>query len=72
MVNDLLKAAELLNINRGVQFLEEAAWKRLLSRVYLYMEEKYAGAADYATKVIESGKFFSPAVMHTKRCLQTH
>jgi hypothetical protein len=56
VVNDLLKAAELLSINRGVQFAsKEAAWA-LLSRVYLYREEN-TQAADYATKVIESGKF---------------
>ena len=56
IVADAQKAAELMNQQRGVQYAsKEAAWA-LLSRVYLYMEDNQ-DAADYATKVINSGRF---------------
>lgn len=61
IVEDLLAAAELMsNYTRpGDEYRifasREAAWA-LLSRVYLYMEENEK-AAEYATKVIESGRF---------------
>ena len=45
-----------MNQSRGVMYArKEAAWA-LLSRAYLYMEDN-KNAADYATKVINSGKF---------------
>ena len=61
IVDDLLDAAELMTeYNRPESELRifgsrEAAWA-LLSRVYLYMEENEK-AAEYAGKVIDSGKF---------------
>ncbi|TKK64580.1 RagB/SusD family nutrient uptake outer membrane protein [Ilyomonas limi] len=56
VVADAQKAAELMDQSRGVMYASrEAAWA-LLSRVYLYMEDNQ-NAADYATKVISSGKF---------------
>ena len=58
VVKDLEKAANLMATGngRGVEFAsKEAAWA-LLSRAYLYMEE-HQKAIEYATKVIESGKY---------------
>ncbi|MBV9961749.1 MAG: RagB/SusD family nutrient uptake outer membrane protein [Parafilimonas sp.] len=56
IVADALKAADLMDQPRGVQYAsKEAAWA-LLSRAYLYMEDNQ-NAADYAAKVINSGKF---------------
>ncbi len=56
IVADAQKAADLMGQSRGVEYAsQEAAWA-LLSRVYLYMEDNQ-NAADYATKVITSGKF---------------
>lgn len=56
IVADAQKAAGLMDQQRGVQYAsKEAAWA-LLSRVYLYMEDN-TDAADYATKVINSGRF---------------
>src|SRR5665647_1039715 len=56
IVADAQKAAGLMNQQRGVQYAsKEAAWA-LLSRVYLYMNDN-KDAADYATKVINSGRF---------------
>ena len=56
IVADAQKAADLMDQQRGVQYAsKEAAWA-LLSRVYLYMEDN-TNAADYATKVINSGRF---------------
>ncbi len=56
IVNDAKKAADLMDQSRGVMYAtREAAWA-LLSRAYLYMEDN-KDAADYATKVINSGKF---------------
>ncbi|MCK5820729.1 MAG: RagB/SusD family nutrient uptake outer membrane protein [Bacteroidales bacterium] len=56
IIEDLLKGSELMNTPRGNSFAsKEAAWA-LLSRVYLYMEENQL-AVDYASMVIESGRF---------------
>lgn len=56
IVADAQKGAGLMDQQRGVQYAsKEAAWA-LLSRVYLYMEDNQ-DAADYATKVINSGRF---------------
>ncbi len=56
IVDDAKKAAGLMNQSRGVMYAtKEAAWA-LLSRAYLYMEDN-KDAADYATKVINSGNF---------------
>lgn len=56
IVADAQKAAGLMNQQRGVQYAsKEAAWA-LLSRAYLYMEDN-KDAVDYATKVINSGRF---------------
>lgn len=56
VIADALKGADLMNQPRGVTYAsKEAAWA-LLSRVYLY-EEDNADCVEYATKVIESGKF---------------
>jgi hypothetical protein len=56
IIEDAQKAADLMEQPRGTGYAsKEAAWA-LLSRVYLY-EEDNANAADYATKVISSGRF---------------
>ncbi len=61
IIEDLLNAAEMMSdYNRPSGELriygsQEAAWA-LLSRVYLYMEENEK-AAEYASRVIDSGKF---------------
>jgi hypothetical protein len=56
IIDDGLKAADLMNQPRGVTYAsKEAAWA-LLSRAYLY-EEDNADCVEYATKVISSGKF---------------
>src|SRR5690242_19333955 len=56
IVEDAIKAAELMAQPRGVAYAsQEAAWA-LLSRVYLY-EEDNANAIEYANKVINSGRF---------------
>jgi len=56
IIADTQKAADLMTQPRGVAYAsKEAAWA-LLSRVYLY-EEDNANAVDYATKVINSGRF---------------
>jgi hypothetical protein len=56
IIDDAKKAADLMDQSRGVMYAtKEAAWA-LLSRAYLYMEDN-KNAADYATKVINSGKF---------------
>src|SRR5690606_35649601 len=55
-VGDLLRAAELMHVDKSAIFASrEAAWA-LLARVYLYMEN-YEEAEAYANKVIESGKY---------------
>jgi len=56
IVGDLLRAAELMHVDKSAIFAsKEAAWA-LLARVYLYMEN-YTEAEIYADKVIESGKY---------------
>ncbi len=56
VIADAEKAADLMTQPRGVNFAsKEAAWA-LLSRVNLYKEDN-AKAADYADKVINSGRF---------------
>ncbi len=56
VIADATKGADLMNQSRGIQYAsKEAAWA-LLSRVYLYMDDN-KNAVDYATKVINSGKF---------------
>lgn len=56
VIADAQEGASLMNQPRGVTFAsKEAAWA-LLSRVYLY-EEANDSCIDYATKVINSGKF---------------
>jgi starch-binding outer membrane protein, SusD/RagB family len=58
VVRDLDKAAKLManGSGRGVEFAsKEAAWA-LLSRAYLYMEDNQK-AVEFATKVIDSGKY---------------
>ncbi|WP_245751461.1 RagB/SusD family nutrient uptake outer membrane protein [Parafilimonas terrae] len=56
VVADALKAADLMDASRGVQYASKEAAEALLSRVYLYMDDN-ANAATYATKVINSGRF---------------
>jgi len=56
VISDAGQAAELMNAQRGVTYAsKEAAWA-LLSRVYLYMEDN-KNTIDYATKVINAGRF---------------
>ncbi len=56
IVNDLLKAAELMKENKSNGFAsKEVAWA-LLSRVYLYMEQNDK-AIEYADKVINSNRY---------------
>ena len=56
IIEDALKAAELMTQSRGVVYASrEAAWA-LLSRAYLY-EEDNANAADYASKSDQFGRF---------------
>lgn len=63
IVKDLLEAESLMSDSYAREGVDDAAAactkpaiQALLSRVYLYMEN-WQGAADYATKVINSGKF---------------
>jgi hypothetical protein len=56
VIADALQAADLMNKPRGVEYASKEAAEALLSRVYLYMDDD-KDAADYATKVINSGKF---------------
>jgi len=56
VVNDLLKAAELMTDAKDpIYATREAAWA-LLARAYLYME-RYDQALEYADKVIQSGRY---------------
>lgn len=56
IVNDLLKAADLMQANKSNIFAsKEVAWA-LLARVYLYMEQNDK-AIEYADKVINSGRY---------------
>jgi len=56
IIADGLKAEDLMNQPRGVQYASKEAAEALLSRAYLYMDDN-KDAADYATKVINSGRF---------------
>jgi hypothetical protein len=56
VIADAQKAADLMTQSRGIEYASQEAANALLSRVYLYMEDN-KNAADYATKVISSGKF---------------
>ena len=63
VVKDLLEAESLMSDNFARSGIDDAAAactkpaiQALLSRVYLYMEN-WQGAAEYATKVINSGKY---------------
>lgn len=61
IVEDLSKAATLMSEFTRIEseyniYASEQAAYALLSRIYLYMEDN-AKAEEYATKVIESGKF---------------
>ncbi|MEO8416966.1 MAG: RagB/SusD family nutrient uptake outer membrane protein [Ginsengibacter sp.] len=56
VISDAKKAADLMIQSRGVVYATQEAAEALLSRVYLYMDDN-TNAADYATKVINSGKF---------------
>jgi len=56
VVKDLLKAEQLMNQDRGNIYASKTAAQALLSRVYLYMGENKL-AEEYATKVIDSGKY---------------
>ena len=63
VVKDLLEAESLMSDGFARSGIDDAAAactkpaiQALLSRVYLYMEN-WQGAADYATKVINSGKY---------------
>jgi starch-binding outer membrane protein, SusD/RagB family len=56
IVNDLLKAAELMQENKPAIFAsKEVAWA-LLARIYLYMEQPDK-AIEYADKVINAGRY---------------
>ena len=56
IVNDLLKAADLMQTNKSNIFAsKEVAWA-LLARMYLYMEQNDK-AIEYADKVINSGRY---------------
>jgi len=56
IINDLLKAADLMKINKSSIFAsKEVAWA-LLARMYLYMEQNDK-ALEYADKVISSGRY---------------
>jgi len=64
-INDLKKAEELLNVDKGPIFASKEAAQAMLSRIYLYMSGTYTTpnteyaqlAVDYADKVINSGKY---------------
>ena len=56
IVADAQKAVDLMNEPRGVEYASKEAAEALLSRAYLYMGDN-KNAADYATQVINSGKF---------------
>lgn len=56
VIADLLKAEELMTVNKGPSFASKEAAQALLSRVYLYMGDN-AKAIEYADKVIGSGVY---------------
>ncbi len=55
IVSDLLKAAELMTIDKGNIYASRVAAWALLARIYLYMEQNEK-AIEYADKVISSGR----------------
>lgn len=56
IIEDLEKAEELLNQDKGPAFASKHAAKALLSRVYLYMDRNEE-AVTYAEEVINSGEY---------------
>ncbi|MBF6597779.1 MAG: RagB/SusD family nutrient uptake outer membrane protein [Fermentimonas sp.] len=64
-IADLVKAADLLTVNKGSVYASEMAAKALLSRIYLYMSGTYNNpntqfaelAEKYADEVIASGEY---------------
>lgn len=56
IIKDLLKAAELMHINKSASFATKEAAYALLSRVYLYKEDN-ANAIIYADKVLNSNRY---------------
>lgn len=56
IVNDLLKAAELMTENKPAIFASKEVSLALLARIYLYMEQ-HEKAIEYADKVINSGRY---------------
>jgi tetratricopeptide (TPR) repeat protein len=65
VIADLKKAEELITVSKGSIFASKESAQAMLSRVYLYMSGTYQNpnatyaqlSADYATKVITSGKY---------------
>lgn len=53
VIADLIKASQLMSVNKSNSFATKEASLALLSRVYLYKEDN-AAAADYASRVIGS------------------
>lgn len=56
VISDLLKAEELMSIDKSASFATKEAAQALLSRVYLYMEDNVQAEA-YADEVIASGRY---------------
>jgi len=56
VIEDLLKAETLMSENKSAAYATKEAAQALLSRVYLYMENNEK-SEEYATKVINSGRF---------------
>lgn len=56
VVADLLKAADLMSVEKANPFASKQVANALLARVYLYMEDN-AKAIEFADKVINSGKY---------------
>jgi tetratricopeptide (TPR) repeat protein len=56
VIKDLIKAEDLMTINKGASFASKEAAQALLSRVYLYKGDN-AKAIEYTDKVINSGTY---------------
>ena len=56
VIADLLKASELMSVNKSNSFASKEVALALLSRVYLYKED-YQNAIKYADLVINSGRY---------------